>query len=72
MPERWSADTRGVTWILAGLCAVGVLIGVALLWRAANEMERGEGPQELTRQRTLGTWIVLVLGYALRWLIFWR
>jgi hypothetical protein len=58
-------------WIVIGVIVVAVLFGLALLWREANEMERGEGPPELTRQRTFGTWVVLVLGNAFRWLWPW-
>lgn len=59
-------------WIVIGLIAIAVVLGLALLWRQASEMERGEGPPELTRQRTLGTWVLLVLWNALRWFVIWR
>ena len=57
---------------MLGLIVVAVVLGLALFWRQADEMERGEGPRALTRQRTLTSSVLLVLGYALRWLVFWR
>ncbi len=45
------------------LIGVAVAVGLALLWREAHEMERGEGPPALTRQRTLGAWVLLILRF---------
>jgi hypothetical protein len=59
-----------VTWIVLGAVVVAVLLGLALVWRQLDEMERGEGTRALTRQRTLIGWVLLVLGNALRWLVF--
>jgi hypothetical protein len=69
-PARAKVDTRHVEWIVVGLIVV-VLLGLALLWRQANEMERGAGSPALTRKRALGTWLLLVIGNAFRWFRPW-